>query len=91
VQEALTNVRKHAAADAKAEVTIEYVPAALHLAIRNNGSAPDAGESPDGSGSGIAGMRARVESLGGTLQASPLPDGGFHVCATLPAPAEETA
>jgi signal transduction histidine kinase len=82
VQEALTNVRKHAAADATAEVTVEYTPAALHLSIRNNGEVTTSEQA--GAGSGIAGMRARAESLGGTLQAGPLPGGGFRVCAALP-------
>ncbi|GGQ50424.1 hypothetical protein GCM10010166_18720 [Couchioplanes caeruleus subsp. azureus] len=89
VQEALTNVRRHAAAGA-AEVAIEYAPAELRLRIRNDGAA--AGE-PDGSGSGIAGMRARAASLGGTLTAGPLPQGGYLVTATLPTvttPGEET-
>jgi signal transduction histidine kinase len=81
VQEALTNVRKHAAAAASASVTVEYAPDALHLSIRNNGESTAV---EDGSGSGIAGMRARAMSLGGTLSAGPLPDGGFQVCATLP-------
>ncbi|WP_244945168.1 sensor histidine kinase [Couchioplanes caeruleus] len=85
VQEALTNVRRHAAAGA-AEVAIEYAPAELRLRIRNDGAA--AGE-PDGSGSGIAGMRARAASLGGTLSAGPLPQGGYLVTATLPTAAIE--
>ncbi|MEV8507097.1 sensor histidine kinase [Actinoplanes sp. NPDC051475] len=81
VQEALTNVRRHAAADG-AEVAIEYAPAELRLRIRNDGTAVAA--EPDGAGSGIAGMRARAESLGGTLSAGPLPEGGYLVAATLP-------
>ncbi|MEV6601049.1 sensor histidine kinase [Actinoplanes sp. NPDC051346] len=80
VQEALTNVRRHAAAGS-AEVAIEYAPTELRLRIRNDGAA--VGE-PDGSGSGIAGMRARAASLGGTLSAGPLPRGGYLVTATLP-------
>jgi len=98
VQEALTNVRRHAAPGSAAEIVIEYAPTALRLAIRNDGrataAAPDlagpaaAPTSPDpigAGGSGIAGMRARAESLGGTLEAGPLPDGGFQVVAVLPA------
>ncbi|WP_455580210.1 ATP-binding protein, partial [Couchioplanes caeruleus] len=63
-----------------------YAPAELRLRIRNDGAA--AGE-PDGSGSGIAGMRARAASLGGTLSAGPLPQGGYLVTATLPTAAIE--
>ena len=40
--------------------------------------------SADGSGRGIAGMRERATMLGGTLEAGPLPDGGFRVHARLP-------
>ena len=95
VQEALTNVRRHAAAGS-AQVAIEYAPAELRLAVRNDGPAtgapPEA--SPGAPGSGIAGMRARAESLGGTLTAGPLPEGGYLVSAVLPtaaAPVEENA
>ncbi len=82
VQEALTNVRKHAAPEATAEVTVDYAPDELRLSIRNDGPSPDAGETGDGSG--IAGMRARAEALGGSLHAGPLPAGGFGVTALLP-------
>ncbi|BCJ50794.1 two-component sensor histidine kinase [Actinoplanes sp. NBRC 14428] len=83
VQEALTNVRRHAAAST-ADIAIEYAPGELRLRIRNDGAATD---EPDGTGSGIAGMRARAESLGGTLSAGPLPEGGYLVATTLPTPA----
>jgi signal transduction histidine kinase len=84
VQEALTNVRRHAVSGAAATVSVEYAPAELRLAIRNDG--PGAAPQPeaDDSGSGIAGMRARAASLGGSLEAGPLPDGGYLVSAVLP-------
>ncbi len=85
VQEALTNVRKHAAPKATAEVTVDYAPAELRLSIRNDGEVA-AGVHPEGDGSGITGMRARAESLGGSLHAGPLPGGGFRVFARLPLP-----
>lgn len=81
VQEALTNVRRHAPAGS-AEICVEYEPAVLRLRIRNT---PGGATTPDGSGSGIAGMRARAEALGGTLEAGPLDGGGFLVSAVLPA------
>jgi signal transduction histidine kinase len=182
VQEALTNVRRHATTGAAATVTVEYAPAELRLTIRNDGpqtpqrpaadAAPgrpgrdgtpgdddpaatvgpagvggtsgrtgpssgsdqtgpanrggpsdqtgptghsgpsdqtgptgrsgpktptgpagrsgpggrtDAGVgAPDDRGSGIAGMRARAASLGGSLEAGPLPGGGYLVSAVLP-------
>jgi signal transduction histidine kinase len=96
VQEALTNVRKHAAPEVTAEVTVDYAPGELRLSIRNNGEAAS-GTPPEGGGSGIAGMRARAETLGGSLHAGPLPGGGFLVTALLPAaplatgPMEENA
>jgi signal transduction histidine kinase len=106
VQEALTNVRKHAAAGSATEVAIEYAPDAVRLAIRNAGppgqptgagrlastlfgaahQPPASADPPAGGGSGIAGMRARAETLGGALDAGPSPDGGFLVAATLPTP-----
>jgi signal transduction histidine kinase len=82
VQEALTNVRRHAGPHASATIAVDYLPTALHLAIRNEGgSAP-----PDGTaeGTGIAGMRERAQSLGGTLEAGPV-DGGYLVSVLLPA------
>jgi len=82
VQEALTNVRRHAAPGSAAEVGIEYAPGELRLAVRNDGAADP---TPDEDrGSGITGMRARAESLGGSLTAGPVPDGGFEVAAILP-------
>jgi signal transduction histidine kinase len=85
VQEALTNIRKHAADGSAADVTIEYAPTALRLSIRNDGAV--VASAPDGTATGIAGMRARTESLGGTFEAGPLPKGGFRVSAMLPTPA----
>ncbi|GAA1629799.1 sensor histidine kinase [Actinoplanes couchii] len=88
-QEALTNVRRHAAPSPSVRVELTYAPATLTLRITDTplpGSpARAAGRSP-GSGNGITGMRARAESLGGHVAAGPLPSGGFQVTATLPAP-----
>ncbi|MDY7085462.1 MAG: histidine kinase [Actinomycetota bacterium] len=82
VQEALTNVRRHAGPGATASVGVDYLPTALHLAIRNT-FAGDAGPGDAAPGTGIAGMRARAQSLGGTLEAGPV-DGGFLVSVLLP-------
>ena len=88
VQEALTNVRRHATTGAAATVSVEYLPDELRLAIRNEGPLPPQRPDPDPAtddvGSGIAGMRARAASLGGKLEAGPLPDGGYLVSVTLP-------
>ncbi|BBH67192.1 two-component sensor histidine kinase [Actinoplanes sp. OR16] len=140
VQEALTNVRRHAGPSPDAVVTINYLPSALHFSIRNDGPATDPPTSPltdpstnqgadpatdqsatrersslrdpprdasrdglrDGprgvdpgvggpgeGGSGIAGMRARAESLGGRFAAGMLAEGGFLVSVVLPVGSQE--
>ncbi|GAA4600336.1 signal transduction histidine kinase [Actinoplanes octamycinicus] len=89
VQEALTNVRRHhAGPQPEADVAVGYLPAALYLSIRNDGPVLPEPPSPapaDGEkGSGITGMRARAESLGGRLEAGCPPTGGFLVTVILP-------
>ena len=79
VQEALTNVLKHAGA-ARAQVAIRYGPAALELRITNDGQARRNGRS----GHGLVGMRERVALYGGELEAGPQHGGGYAVRATLP-------
>jgi signal transduction histidine kinase len=81
VQEALTNVRRHAPAGS-AEVGVAYEPGRLTLSVRNT---PGGAATAEAGGSGIAGMRARAEALGGTFSAGPLDGGGFLVSAVLPA------
>nr|AGS49368.1 two-component system sensor kinase [uncultured bacterium esnapd4] len=84
VQESLTNVHKHAPG-AETEITIHCGPSSVRAIIRN--TAPPA--TPDAvlpaSGSGLLGLRGRVEMVGGTLTAGPTDDGGFEVDAVLPA------
>jgi signal transduction histidine kinase len=82
VQEALTNVRKHAAG-ASAVVTLGYGRDALDLRVRNAGGGAAARASSNG-GHGITGMRERVALFGGTLVAGPADSGGFEVHAVLP-------
>jgi len=81
VQEALTNVRRHAGA-ATATVALDYSDAALTIQVDDDGRGP-AGPASHG-GQGIAGMRQRVAALGGDFQAGPRPGGGFRVRARLP-------
>ncbi|GLX10817.1 histidine kinase [Microbispora sp. NBRC 16548] len=81
VQEALTNVHKHAHG-AETDVVVRYLPAELEVLIRNATS--PAGEGFPGSGWGLVGLRERVELLGGTLEAGPH-GGGFQVLARIPA------
>ncbi len=79
VQEALTNVLRHAG-EATAQVTVTYGPGAVSLDVVDDGRAGSA----NGDGHGLIGMRERAAAFGGTLTAAPRPDGGFAVHATLP-------
>jgi signal transduction histidine kinase len=81
VQESLTNTRKHAGLAASASVTLRYEPDGLTVEVTDDGMATSAGEP---AGHGLAGMRERIEMYGGTVQAGPLPGGGFRVRARLP-------
>jgi signal transduction histidine kinase len=84
VQEGLTNIRKHAAG-APAQVSIVYGAEDITLNIRNGAAttALDAALAGTGSGTGLLGLRQRVELVGGTFQAGPCP-GGFELRARLP-------
>jgi signal transduction histidine kinase len=82
VQEALTNVMKHAGPGASASVVLSYAASALDIRVADDGAAVPAGNAPPGSG--IGGMRERVRLLGGRFRACALPGGGFEVCATIP-------
>ncbi|HEX6525559.1 MAG TPA: histidine kinase [Streptosporangiaceae bacterium] len=81
VQEALTNVLKHAG-PARAEVTVGCADSAVTIEVTDDG--PWNPVPPAPGGQGLAGMRERVAVLGGDLRAGPRPDGGFAVCARLP-------
>ncbi|MBU2668181.1 hypothetical protein KOI35_32185 [Actinoplanes bogorensis] len=83
VQEALSNVVRHAPA-AATEVIIK----ANHVSVRNEAPAT-ATPSPDRGGQGLRGMRERVMLLGGRLTTEPTTDGGYLVEATIPAPSEQ--
>ncbi|MFJ2088436.1 sensor histidine kinase [Streptomyces sp. NPDC087901] len=86
IQEALTNVRKHAGPGAKAEVSVVRVGATAEVMVLDNGrgTAGRAGGDIVGGGHGLLGMRERVTALGGTLTAGPRYGGGFRVHAILP-------
>jgi signal transduction histidine kinase len=86
VQEALTNVSRHAA-ESSASVHLHYTPDALSVRVDNDGTdvTSGAGSRPSGRGLGLVGMRERVAALGGQLQTGPQDDGGFQVRAELPA------
>jgi signal transduction histidine kinase len=93
VQEALTNVSRHAA-EANATVHLHYTPEVLTVQVDDDGngssasSVTSAGIRSPGPGMGLVGMRERVSALGGLLHAGPQDGGGFRVRAELPARAE---
>jgi signal transduction histidine kinase len=82
IQEALTNVARHADTSA-ARVDIAYQPDALVVQIDDDGRGSSVAPTSNG-GRGIAGMRERVAALHGHLEAGPRPGGGFRVRARLP-------
>jgi signal transduction histidine kinase len=81
VQEALTNVIKHAG-PARTSVSVRYGGDGLELEIVDDGLGPQAGMPR--SGHGLAGMRERVALFGGTLSTGPLNGRGYRVEALLP-------
>jgi signal transduction histidine kinase len=83
IQEALTNVQKHAGTAAKAEVSVVRVGPNIEITVLDDGAGED--DSPaDGGGHGLLGMRERVTALRGTLTTGPRYGGGFRVQAILP-------
>ncbi|WP_367323748.1 sensor histidine kinase [Streptomyces sp. HUAS ZL42] len=83
IQEALTNVQKHAGSDAKAEVSVVRVGPNIEVTVLDDGSGED--DDPySGGGHGLLGMRERVSALRGTLTTGPRYGGGFRVHAILP-------
>ncbi|WLW58108.1 sensor histidine kinase [Streptomyces sp. YU58] len=84
VQEALTNVTKHATAET-ARVQMRYGCSELLITIGNDGPSASPGVAT-GRGFGVMGMRERAHSVGGELRAGPRSQGGFEVTVTLPLP-----
>jgi signal transduction histidine kinase len=82
VQEALTNVLKHAS-HACADVTVGCADDAVTIDVTDDGSRQPANPTPAG-GHGLAGMRERVAIFGGEFCAGPRLGGGFAVQARLP-------
>jgi signal transduction histidine kinase len=86
VQEALTNVTRHAG-KASATVRVGYGTEELTLQVDDDGQARPG--MPVVPGTGLTGMRERVTALGGELSAGPRPTGGFSVLATIPLAVKE--
>ena len=81
VQEALTNVVKHAHA-AEADVVIRYGPGALEVSVVDDGVGVAA--AGNGGGHGLIGVRERVALYGGTVESGPRDAGGYELRARLP-------
>jgi signal transduction histidine kinase len=104
IQEALTNVVRHAGGGVRCTISLCYADDALELRVRDDGGGSPAlvpagfraglaGRVPvaAGTGHGIIGMRERANLCGGEFSAGPLPAGGFEVTALLPLPAGTAA
>jgi signal transduction histidine kinase len=89
VQEALTNVVKHAG-PARAQVTIGYGDQDVMVEVTDNGRgvAAPTGDGRAEVGHGLIGMRERVAAFDGDLEVGPRPGAGFRVAARLPLAAE---
>ncbi|MGN9906898.1 sensor histidine kinase [Phytohabitans sp. LJ34] len=87
VQEALTNVVKHAPAGAATHVSVDFGVAGrdrrVRIEVTNSGGTPVKVPALPSSGHGLTGMRERVALFDGTFDAGPTRDGGFRVAATL--------
>ncbi|HVA86315.1 MAG TPA: sensor histidine kinase [Candidatus Saccharimonadales bacterium] len=87
IQEALTNVRKHAPSS-RAQVRLGYEPDRLRIDVSDDGGPSAAVRNTaldtTGLGHGLIGMRERVQLYGGRMEAGPMTGGGFRVEAVLP-------
>ncbi|MCP9211386.1 sensor histidine kinase [Streptomyces sp. NEAU-Y11] len=83
VQEALTNVLKHAPG-ARTQVQLHYESDQLTVSITNGGQGVNPDKMRTGSGHGLIGMRERAKLYGGTVTVGPRSEGGFTVRLILP-------
>jgi signal transduction histidine kinase len=86
-QEGLTNVQRHAEGAGQVWVRLAYDADFVELSVEDDGQGqPDC--SPDGNGAsggfGLAGLRERANLLGGQMECSPRPGGGFRIALRLP-------
>lgn len=84
LQEALTNVRRHAGPGARAQLSLRLDGHDLVLEVIDDGRGAAADEVASGGGFGLAGMRERAASAGGAMSAGPRAGGGWFVRAHLP-------
>lgn len=81
-QEGLTNAAKHAGQGAKVSLRLRNRPGAVEFEVSDDGRGLSAAST--GSGTGLQGMRERVQAVGGTVEAGPKPRGGYRVRVELP-------
>ena len=85
LQESLTNVLRHAGAQACATVCLSYEAEALSIRVADDGHGPGTAAGDRPSGHGLTGMAERAAAVGGTFSAAAGSAGGFVVIARLPA------
>ncbi|WP_345802969.1 histidine kinase [Microbacterium sp. AZCO] len=83
VQEAVTNVMRHASGASRIDAAIDYGRDAIEIRVQDDGVAQGA---PNGGGFGLRGLRERAELLGGTCEAGPVRPRGWEVRAIIPRP-----
>lgn len=84
VQEAVTNILKHAGPTARADVRLRYLDDGVEVEVTDDGLGARAARSTSGSGLGHVGMRERVAAVDGRIEIGPRARGGFLVRAWLP-------
>ncbi|WP_175477212.1 sensor histidine kinase [Ruania alba] len=89
VQEGLSNALRHSPGST-VEVTVATETDAVSVEVLNSAPASDA-EHASGSGLGLAGVRERLSTVGGTVEAGPQPEGGFRLYACIPLDGGRTA
>jgi signal transduction histidine kinase len=87
VQEALTNISRHATAARSVTVSVTQDPRQVSVEVTDDAPAGASRHPRHGSGYGLVGMAERVEALGGRVRAGPRPGAGWAVRASLPVPA----
>jgi signal transduction histidine kinase len=80
----LTNAMKHAPGS-QVELRLSVRAGALEIELRDSGAKAPSSLAKTGAGIGLAGMRERIEALGGSLEAGPVNGGGWRLHARVPA------
>lgn len=86
VQEALTNVTRHAGPNVTVDVMVDVTAERVNVTVSDDGRGASSRPSAEGSGYGLIGMSERVAAFGGQLRTGPRRDGGWEVRAHFPLP-----